>query len=69
VKQKFIRGDSSRGHGIFVGSNGKFFRAFLIEVLVIWIGVLTWIFMVPPIEPVEWKGESLAKVLEVQLAG
>ena len=54
--------------GFLLDRTRSFFWPFLIEALVIWIGALTWIFMVPPIEPVEWKGESLTEVLEVQLA-
>jgi MFS family permease len=54
--------------GFLLDRSGSFFWPFLIEAVVIWMGALTWIFVVGEIEPVEWKkAESLADALEVQL--
>ena len=55
--------------GFLLDRTGSFFRPFLIEALVIWLGALTWILVVGPIEPVEWgKGATLPESLEVQLS-
>src|SRR5215470_456194 len=42
--------------GFLLDRTGSFFWPFLIEALVIWLGALTWILVVGPIEPVQWKG-------------
>ena len=47
--------------GFLLDRTGHFFWPFLIVSLFVWVGALSWIFMVGPVEPVEW-GESMAMV-------
>ena len=54
--------------GFLLDRAGSFFWPFLIEASVIWLGALTWIVVVPPIEPVQWDAQSLPEELEVRLA-
>ena len=41
--------------GFLLDRTGHFFWPFLIVSLVLWAGVLSWIFVVGPVEPVKWK--------------
>jgi fucose permease len=41
--------------GFVLDRTGHFFWPFLIVSLFLWIGALGWIFIVGPIEPVEWE--------------
>lgn len=54
--------------GFLLDRTGHFFWPFLIVSMLLWMGALVWIFVVGPIEPVEWdRRQSLPEVLEVQL--
>lgn len=44
--------------GFLLDKTGHFFWPFFIVSLVVWMGSLSWIFMVGPIEPVEWAGDE-----------
>jgi hypothetical protein len=39
---------------LLLDRTGQFFWPVLVVSVVLWIGVLPWIFVVGPIEPVEW---------------
>ena len=55
--------------GFLLDRTGHFFWPFLIVSLVFWIGALSWIFIVGPIEPVMWrKQEPVPDVLQAQSA-
>lgn len=40
--------------GFLLDRAGHFYRAFFIAAAVVWIGALSWIFIVGPIKPVAW---------------
>ena len=42
--------------GFLLDRTGHFYWAFFITTAVVWLGALSWIFVVGPIEPVEWAG-------------
>jgi MFS family permease len=44
--------------GFLLDRTGHFFWPFLIVSLCLWLGALTWIFIVGPIEPVDWTAEK-----------
>jgi len=44
--------------GFLLDRTGHFFWPFLIVSLGLWLGALTWIFIVGPIEPVDWTAEK-----------
>jgi cyanate permease len=52
--------------GVLLDRTGYFFWPFLIVSLFLWLGALGWIFVVGPIEPVEW--ERREGVLEVEVS-
>jgi ACS family D-galactonate transporter-like MFS transporter len=41
--------------GILLDRTGRFYWPFLITAVVCWVGALSWLFAVGPIEPVEWE--------------
>jgi MFS family permease len=41
--------------GFLLNRTGRFYWPFLIAALVSWLGALSWVFAVGPIEPVEWE--------------
>ena len=41
--------------GYLVGRTGRFYWPFVIAAAVSWIGALSWVFVVGPIEPVDWE--------------
>ena len=41
--------------GFLLDRTGNFFWPFLIVSIVLWIGALSWIFIVGPIEPIDWS--------------
>jgi hypothetical protein len=45
--------------GFLLDRTGHFFWPFLIVSLFLWMGALAWIFVVGPIEPVEWNSQTL----------
>ena len=54
--------------GFLLDRTGSYFWPFLIVAMFLWLGALGWIFLVGPIEPVEWdRRQSLPEALEVQL--
>ena len=44
--------------GFLLDRTGHFFWPFLIVSLCLWLGALTWIFIVGPIEPVDWTAKK-----------
>jgi len=52
--------------GFLLDRTGHFFWPFLIVSVVLWIGALSWIFIVGPVEPVKWSSE-LRKGTELKL--
>jgi MFS family permease len=46
--------------GFLVGRTGQFYWPFLITSIIAWVGVVHWVFVVGPIEPVVWKVRSKA---------
>jgi hypothetical protein len=53
--------------GLLLDRTGHFFWPFLIVSLFLWVGSLGWIFIVGPIEPVEW-GRTDAVLAKAQPA-
>jgi ACS family D-galactonate transporter-like MFS transporter len=47
--------------GSLLDRTGHFFWPFLIVALFLWMGALSWIFIVGPIEPVEWKPREILR--------
>jgi MFS transporter, ACS family, D-galactonate transporter len=41
--------------GYMLGRTGRFYSAFLLAAVISWIGALSWVFAVGPIEPVDWE--------------
>jgi MFS transporter, ACS family, D-galactonate transporter len=41
--------------GHLLGRTGEFYWPFLIAAIISWVGALSWVFAVGPIEPVEWE--------------
>jgi ACS family D-galactonate transporter-like MFS transporter len=41
--------------GYLVGRTGLFYWPFVIAAVVSWVGALSWVFAVGPIEPVDWE--------------
>jgi MFS transporter, ACS family, D-galactonate transporter len=41
--------------GFLLGRTGQFYWPFLITAVISWIGALSWVFAVGPIEPVDWE--------------
>jgi ACS family D-galactonate transporter-like MFS transporter len=50
--------------GFLLDRTGHFFWPFLIVSLILWVGGLVWIFVVGPIEPVEWERSAPALAAE-----
>ena len=52
--------------GTLLDRTGHFFWPFLIVSVVLWLGALSWIFIVGPIEPIEWgpKAETVDSPVE-----
>jgi MFS family permease len=44
--------------GFLLDRTGHFYWAFFITTAVVWVGALSWIFVVGPIRPVEWNREA-----------
>ena len=53
--------------GLLLDRTGHFFWPFLVVSVVLWIAVLPWVFIVGPIEPVEW-GETNAVLTKAEPA-
>jgi ACS family D-galactonate transporter-like MFS transporter len=51
--------------GVLLDCTGHFFWPFLIVSMFLWMGALSWIFIVGPIEPVQWERREPAPVVEV----
>jgi MFS transporter, ACS family, D-galactonate transporter len=49
--------------GFLLDRTGHFFWPFLIVSILLWIGALAWIFVVGPIEPVEWERRVVQRSL------
>lgn len=50
--------------GFLLDRTGHFFWPFLIEAVVLWVGALSWIFVVGPVEPVKWgKPKTVEELL------
>ena len=41
--------------GYLVGRTGLFYWPFVIAAVMSWVGALSWVFAVGPIEPVDWE--------------
>jgi MFS transporter, ACS family, D-galactonate transporter len=41
--------------GLLLGRTGQYYWPFLIAAIISWIGALSWVFAVGPIEPVDWE--------------
>jgi MFS family permease len=54
--------------GYLLDRTGQFFWPFLIVSFVLWMGALSWIFIVRPVEPVDWapKEHLQTSLLEAQ---
>jgi ACS family D-galactonate transporter-like MFS transporter len=50
--------------GFLLDRTGHFFWPFLIVSLVLWAGALSWIFVVGPVEPVEWERREAGLAVE-----
>ena len=56
--------------GFLLDRTGHFFWPFLIVALVLWAGALSWIFVVGPVDPVDWESKKVGQthLLAAQLA-